>query len=199
MNRQDVWLRTATGQIWYPFDLPRNKYSLEDIAQHLSRNDRYNGGAKWPHRYSVLEHSVMLARYALREYPDRPTLALQLLAHDFAECYIPDMPRPIKDLFPEFQSLDNRLSESIFRYFGIPWPMDPLVKVLDTSILLDEENEVLADSLHRFNYPDHHMLGIELNMWDCEESYCQFFITWAVICRRMKKDLWRPVMAEGAA
>ncbi|MEP3245128.1 MAG: phosphohydrolase [Sneathiella sp.] len=175
--KQDVWMITATGNEFYPFDPRPDQISLEDIVQKLSRICRYNGGVKWPLHYSVAEHSVLLARYALDNHED-PELAMQMLMHDAAEAYIGDMVRPLKEVMPEFRDIDHLITEAIFKKFNIPHPMPALVKELDHRILFDEEIQAIAPHTRRFDDGTGKPLGVTLQFWSAERAYQEFKGQW---------------------
>lgn len=191
MNVMDVWQRTATGKVFYPFAPGQSPIFLEDIVRNLARSPRYNGGIKWPSHYSVAEHSVLLARYVLETYPKRPMLALQALMHDAAEAYIGDMIRPIKEVMPLFSELDDQITEAIFENFGIDYPFDPIIKQIDTRILLDEEAQVLEPGDRPFNYPGATPLGIKCHCWEAEAAYKEFFLTWIAIWQQIQDRSFR--------
>jgi len=188
MNKIDVWKRTATGKIFFLFSPQRSAIAIDDIVQSLARICRYGGGVRWPLHYSVAEHSVILARYVLDRYPDRPMLAMQALMHDAAEAHIGDMIRPLKDTMPEFITIDNQITSVIFKHFNIPWPLDPIIKEIDTRILMDEEAQVLVPCDINFDYLDVNPLDVRLYAWEREEAYRQFFVIWS--------ELWAQIGAS---
>ncbi len=120
------------------------------ISNSLSKIARYNGQSRM--FYSVAEHSLKLALYALnatnltKEYPeiqaeDRENLALALLLHDAAEAFIGDVPSHIKKHLPHFQALDDKLSARIYEIHGLTdtiMKFGHIVQDLDRRICFDE-------------------------------------------------------------
>lgn len=102
------------------------------IAKVLSKVCRWGG--RGDHFYSVLQHSVELAR-ALPKH-----LKIQGLIHDFSEAWIGDIPAPLKNT-PEMRFLleaEEALQKRIFEKYGGFSELDPLVAEYDSRIALDE-------------------------------------------------------------
>jgi 5'-deoxynucleotidase YfbR-like HD superfamily hydrolase len=86
-------LPTYTGKL---FDLESPKpemICIEDIAHHLSIENRYNGSTKFS--YSVAQHSVLVAMHASNEFK------LEALLHDAEEAYYKDLPSPWKKILKQ--------------------------------------------------------------------------------------------------
>lgn len=84
-------LPTYTGKL---FDLENpieDMVCIEDIAHHLSIENRYNGATKFP--LSVAQHSILVCQMAPEE------LKLEALLHDAEEAYYKDFTAPLKRLF----------------------------------------------------------------------------------------------------
>ena len=135
---------------------------IEDIAAHLSRIQRYNGivanCSDKPMGLSVGIHSLLVARYL----PD--SLKLQGLLHDATEAYMGDLVGPLKDVIPEFKTIENNLMKVIFQKFGLPFPLHHLVKEMDKLCLASEmkhclgwhdlADQISGEPLEGFRYPD---------------------------------------------
>lgn len=78
---------TYSGQVVNPLLLGRNrgKFTIRDIAHHLTLTNRYSGATYVP--YSVAEHSVRMSEAG---FPGSP---LAMLMHDAAEAYVGDIVR----------------------------------------------------------------------------------------------------------
>jgi uncharacterized protein len=146
-SRHGDWIQTFTGLQFWPLDPRPEEVCIRDIAHALANTCRFNGHTA--HFYSVAEHCVALAGWAL-DRPGMPRearkrLAALALMHDAAEAYLPDVPRPLKRLMPEFRDAEDRLLTVIFRRFGIEVDDGDAatLKDADTRILLDEREALL--------------------------------------------------------
>ena len=114
------------------FDLvsPRaEQVRLADIARHLSRINRFNGGTG-PLPWSVAAHSLLVADVVERTIGGRcdPQLKLAALLHDAHEAYIGDLITPVKAmmraLLPHFAAkwrfLVDAIQHPIHVAFGLP-------------------------------------------------------------------------------
>lgn len=103
---------------------------IEDIAQALSMNCRYNGHVK--SFYSVAEHCCIISDMIDRETGDSLE-ALSALLHDASEAYLTDIPRPIKPHLGGYMEMEAKAERVIQQKFGIS-PMSKRVKYIDTHI-----------------------------------------------------------------
>ena len=184
---EDIWICTPTGKIFHPLAPRVEEVCIEDIVQSIARTCRFNSGVKWPLHYSVAEHSVLLARHALYKIGD-PVLAWQLLMHDAAEAIVGDMIRPLKELFPEFSEIEDRILRVIFERYCIPWPLSEKVKELDSRILIDEEKLVLVQGVKKFTHHFDHGLGITPQFWDAERARLEFISCWTEVTGQLRLE-----------
>ncbi len=106
-----TWIQTVSGK---RIDLPIPKpeqIDILNIAYALSMKCRFNGQCK--QFYSVAEHSIMVS------FLVEPRLVLAALLHDANEAYLPDIPRPVKDLISEYKQIENLTEEAINTKYGI--------------------------------------------------------------------------------
>lgn len=91
---------------------------IEDIAHALSLICRGNGQVKT--FWSVGQHCIICAKEArARGLSDRMVLAC--LLHDASECYMSDIPRPLKKDLPEYREREDTLLNMIYtKYLGSP-------------------------------------------------------------------------------
>lgn len=86
-------LPTFTGKLFDLESPTEEMICIEDIAHHLSIENRFNGATKFP--YSVGYHSILVSNFA-------PQLVkLEALLHDAEEAYYKDIPAPYKILLKE--------------------------------------------------------------------------------------------------
>jgi len=94
-GRLGRWMHTSTGKRFFPQDPRPEDICISDIANGLALDCRYGGQGRVDCFYSVAEHSVHMARYAMaRSYI--PKLCLAVLLHDAAEAYLNDLPAAVK-------------------------------------------------------------------------------------------------------
>lgn len=120
---------------------------IEDIAHALSHQCRFAGHCS--EFYSVAQHSVLVAENC------PPRLRLQALLHDWAEAYVIDLPRPIKDLLPSYRDLEGVVHRAIALRFEIPEQIDPLIKVMDDRALVTEIADLtgIANAFYHLGAP----------------------------------------------
>ena len=107
-------ITTYTGHKFDPANPKREALDIRDIAHALSLTCRGNGHVK--HFYSVGQHCIMCAREAMaRGYSER--VVLGCLLHDASEAYMSDVPRPFKEMLPEYVKLEEKLIDLIYRRF----------------------------------------------------------------------------------
>lgn len=93
----------------------QNDFTLEDIADGLAKQCRFNG--QIGRFYSVAEHSILVSRIV----PE--SLALPALMHDAAEAYLGDIVSPLKSLINGYDEIEHKLMVSISRALGFDHQM----------------------------------------------------------------------------
>lgn len=122
-------LPTYTGKLFDLENPTEDMICIEDIAHHLSLENRYNGATKFP--YSVAQHSLHVCAMA----PDN--LKLEALLHDAAEAYCKDLTSPLKNLL-RYQCTTSP-SCQYYVDFNI---MQAIIDKFDLQINLYEENNI---------------------------------------------------------
>jgi hypothetical protein len=138
-----------------------------DIAHHLAIEPRYLGATRYPN--SVAEHSVrvsvLVEALVRREYPfvaERVVRRAGLagLLHDAPECYVRDLPRPIKrhPTLAIYNAIEAKVARVVEAWASLPegalkWPV---VKRADDVLLWTEKRDLLNPSrfawhVDRFN------------------------------------------------
>jgi hypothetical protein len=106
----DGVVRMYSGElvnVLYPKSSTLHMY---DIAWHLGRIIRYNGGIKQD--YTVAHHSLIMSYFVPEQY------ALEALLHDAGEAYLGDIIHPIKVLYPAISMDESYLTGKIMDKFG---------------------------------------------------------------------------------
>ena len=128
---------TADGT-YFDYEAPDPAlFTLNAIATGLANTCRF-GGQCWPF-YSVAEHSIMVSRIV------SPELALHGLLHDAAEAFIVDMPKPAKEMLPDYRALEKRIEAVMFPAFGLSVEMPPEIKRADRIMLATEQRQLMKN------------------------------------------------------
>lgn len=119
----------------------QNDVSIEDIAHHLSKIQRFNGATDADVSYTVGEHCINLCMYAINHKNMNDDAARMLLLHDASEAYVSDLVSPVKNQLADYQKLENKVQRVIFnKFLNIDEMIDKSggLKQLDKRILIDE-------------------------------------------------------------
>lgn len=129
---------TADGE-YFDFEAPDPAlFTLHAIATGLANTCRF-GGQCWPF-YSVAEHSIWVSRIVPEEF------ALHALFHDAAEAFIVDMPKPLKEMLPDYKALERRFEAVLFPALGLPIDMPPEIKKADRVMLATEQRHLMKNN-----------------------------------------------------
>lgn len=107
-----AYIQTFTG---LDFRLEDPVFRMEDIAHALSMQCRYAGHVK--RFYSVAEHSIIVS--CLMEELDLGD-PYEGLMHDACEAYVVDMPRPWKNVLPDYVAMEHALEAKLRAQFHLP-------------------------------------------------------------------------------
>lgn len=158
----DGYITTYSGKHFNVLNPEPDDIKLEDIAHALSLICRGNGQVS--QFYSVGEHCINCALEAVgRGYSRR--VALACLLHDASECYLSDVPHPLKGMLPGYREIEGRLLSCIYRKF------------LGSDVTEEEEAEIKEIDRDLLAYDLFHLLGegneAELPKLACPYSYGQ--------------------------
>jgi hypothetical protein len=145
-DEHGFYIRTFTGKQFFWNTVETNEFCIEDIAHALSMNCRWTGHTK--EFYSVAQHCVLASWYVAAPH------SLAALLHDAAEAYIHDTPSPLKWYlkdkgFTAFSDLEKRVDRAIFKAFGLEYPRDPAVKMVDMRLLATEHRDLMPRDKER--------------------------------------------------
>lgn len=124
---------------YFSYEHPSESWwTLDDIAHGLAMTCRFGGQAR--RYYSVAEHSVYVSRLV------PPELAWDALMHDAAEAFICDMPKPLKELLPDYKVVEKRVETAIAARYGLIDPMPAEIKMADIQMLRAEQVQIMRNN-----------------------------------------------------
>lgn len=112
------YLQTYTGKL---FDFANPKASaidVKDIAHALSLEARYGGHTD--KHYSVAHHAILVCDYLWSTTDSNPMWSFYGLHHDSAEAYLKDIPKPLKDMLPDYRALERAVSYELAVALDLP-------------------------------------------------------------------------------
>lgn len=120
---------------------------IEDIAHSLSMLCRANG--HYSSFYSVAAHCINCYEEAVARR-ETPRVKMACLLHDAVESYISDVTRPVKKHLPQYQQIEEKLSNAIYeKFLGNPLSdyEEKMVCIIDDAMLYYEFLEFSAYKL----------------------------------------------------
>lgn len=130
-----TWILTASGKHFDFADPQPDQIDLLDIAQGLANESRYAGQCRA--FYSVAQHSVMASHIVSHDH------ALEALLHDATEAYCKDIPRPLKQMLPDYRAVEARVEAVIRDKYGLPAQQSSQVKRADLIMLATERRDLM--------------------------------------------------------
>lgn len=148
MNSANKRYAMASGQLIDIQNISIYDISLEDIAHHLAKIQRFQGASPLGIRYSVGEHSINLANYFLGL--GISSFAKYALLHDASEAYMNDLASPLKAIIPQYKEIEDKVQSLIIKKY-LPNPKGRLaVGRADKSILLNEVQVIMPDKFNLY-------------------------------------------------
>lgn len=126
------WSVTKNGKIIYG-EGANNTFSYDDIAWSLSKEQRF--GNHLEVSWSVGHHVLCCLKLArLLKYTKEEQLIL--FHHDDTEAYLKDLPKPLKNLLPDYQKLERDLAYQLSLFHGVDLVnLSPSIKYVDQYML----------------------------------------------------------------
>lgn len=136
------WIQTVSGRKFHFNSTHPEEVYIEDIATVLSRMPRWAGHTT--KFFSVAQHSVYTS-LVVEELGGTPQDVMMALLHDATEAYMCDIPKPLKNLIPQFSEIEHLVWKKISRhFFGKALELPPLVKHADGMMLSTEARDLFA-------------------------------------------------------
>jgi hypothetical protein len=134
-------------------DEEKSNFYLDDLAHALSNLCRFAGHTRT--FYSVAQHSVLVARIvgenaaisADFDVPSYNVAVAQALFHDASEAILADIPKPMKNLLPDYQKLEQQVQAWIMRTMGLPEEDSELMKLADRVALATESLYLMGENM----------------------------------------------------
>src|ERR1035438_574958 len=138
-------IELASGTFLNLADPQPDRISLEDVAHGLAYTCRFAGQAS--RFYSVAEHACLVSWKIAEDGFDAQD-QWAALDHDDAEAFIGDVSRPLKNLLPEYQTLETQvwraINSALDLRLGIEIPTEStLIKAADNWALAAEAYHLL--------------------------------------------------------
>ena len=136
-RKDDAWMQTFSGGIFYPLDPRAEDVHIVDIAHALSMICRYGGHTDY--FYSVAGHSVYMSEQV--SDPAKP----YALFHDASEAYVQDLISPIKRCVTGYKEAENEVARVILEAIGLPEPSEAIleeVHIADIRMLQTERRDL---------------------------------------------------------
>lgn len=141
------YITTYTKMQVYPLEPAAEDIKIEDIAHSLSLLCRANG--HYSSFYSVGAHCLNCYEEACARR-ETPRVKMACLLHDATEAYISDVTRPVKKYLAEYQTIEEKLAQTIYeKFLGSPLTEyeQKMVKIIDDAMLYYEFWEFMAVKL----------------------------------------------------
>ena len=189
------FITTYTGIHFEPAAPAPDKICIEDIAHALSLLCRGNGHVKT--FWSVGQHCIACAKEAAGlGLSDRIILAC--LLHDASECYMSDVPRPIKQTLPAYKAKEERILSVIYeKYLGSDLTSEEakIVKTIDDAMLCYDLEMLLGESQPGGLPAIHFDLSYEVRPFEAvEREYLDLFFDISLkMCHGETSPMTHPV------
>lgn len=126
---------TYSGSYFYLTDPQLDEIILIDSVHATARQCRYGGVLK--HHYSPAQHMVLCSEVA-RDLGMSLEIQFEALMHDIQEGILIDLPRPIKMLLSEYNTLEDTITKVFAQKYEYQYPMSAEVKEIDNRMLHTE-------------------------------------------------------------
>lgn len=156
-GRRGRYIRTASGQRFWPLDPRAREVQVYDLAHHLANLCRFTGAVREP--YSIAQHCCLVSDLAALKArslglsrAEIKALAFEGLLHDASEAYLNDVSTPVK-VQPElagYRAAEERVRLAVCERFGLPREETPLVKWADRMALIMEARDMMPNYAEDF-------------------------------------------------
>ncbi len=136
----------ASGKVIDLDNFNAGSFTLDDIAHHLAKIQRYNGALPIDVTYSVAEHCINIYNHFIQN--DMKSLCIFALLHDMSEAFLCDLPSYLKPHLPEYVVLESRIQSVIYHKYLGQNVNDSFLDPYDKGIVLDEIKAINPKNLY---------------------------------------------------
>lgn len=176
------WMHTSLGLRMYPEAPVHKSIAISDIANGLALICRYGGQGDVYKFYSVAEHSVLLAQYALEDVGS--FAAMYVLLHDASEAYLGDLVPAVKNAVgSSYEALEDSITNAVMHKYCRHHNFKHYAKTLDRRIVPTEKAALMR---HPQPWPSDEAdpLPVGIECWYPAQAKLRFLILWEEL-RRM--------------
>lgn len=157
---QENSIRTNTGKYINFLEPEKSTFEIDDIAHALSQIPRFGGHL--PVFYSVAQHCVLGSELIDQKH------AYNFLMHDASEAYLLDIPKPLKELLPEYKKIEQKFTYELGKAFRLRLEMSDEVKIMDHMMLQIEWSLLMLEK--------NESIGITIDPWPQEKAKKKFLM-----------------------
>ena len=176
LTRDLNWMHTSLGLRMYPEAPVHKDIAISDIANGLALICRYGGQGDVYKFYSVAEHSVLMARYALGDVGS--FAAMYVLLHDASEAYLGDLVPAVKNAVgPSYEALEDSITNAVMHKYSRHHNFRDYAKAIDMRIVPTEKAALMR---HSQPWPSDAVdpLPVEIKCWRPVEAKMRFLQMW---------------------
>lgn len=166
MKQTKTCISLANGDFFDFLSPEKHKFDIECIAYSLSNQCRYTGHSS--SFYSVAEHSVIVSKLVTD-----PALRLTGLLHDASEAFVGDVASPLKQLLPDFKSIEERVQQALAKYFKLPYPFPEEIHLADKAAYRTEAAQLIK-VYDKLWYVDHPVVDINIKCLSPKGAFREF-------------------------
>lgn len=166
-----------SGGVFSFVDPDNSVYSVEDIARGLSNLSRFTGHVE--KSYSIAQHSFYVSLLVPEEH------AMEALMHDSSESFLGDVSSPLKQMLPDYKKIEQNVEASIFKKYGLQFPMHPEIKKADMRMFVSERL-ALQPQCSVKGYEQFEPAPFKVVPWSAKKSYDMFLRRYKELGGKMK-------------
>lgn len=190
-GRPGKWMHVDSGGRFYPQDPRPEEIHIGDIANGLASLRRYAGQGDITKHYSVGEHSVLMAEYAMGDWMPA-NVCLAVLLHDAAEGLIGELIQSVKHAVGDpYRDIERNVQAVILGKYGVLLATasnEAYIKDLDRRIVPLEKAAIMRNP-QPWDYDRYEPLkGVLIRCWDPPRAKRNFLELFNLLNRRIENE-----------